>query len=416
MLDYKRFAPQGTFLRYYLDLMDRQETPLSYDFWCGMWILSNVVGRSAVVARPRAPVFLNLFLFIVADSGITRKSTAIDNASDVLQQYVSEHKGLLRIKHGVRNAQELYTNSVTPTNDASTSHTALAGSELERITGGGSAKAVTAALTELFDCPSYVEGGVSSFTTLVAAATPNSLSRTLSKSEVKSGFASRVFVLNEYAPKRRQPWPTPEDEERTTRTRAVDRLRDIGMFASQKGAHQHITLSDGAMTTFSRWYRNRTLSTDQYLSSFEAREDSHVLKVAALLSINEGFWKIQRSHLRAAQELMREVKAHGALVFSGTGGYSRMASHTERLRQTLIKAGTMGKNQSTLNRLSPRISSDTTVTILQTMKELSMVQEFRNVRTNRHRKPTTVWRATQEIERQDAVQAILRNLPPVKED
>src|SRR5580765_4451640 len=87
VLDVRR----DSFLAQYMDWMDVQETPHVYDLMCGLWCLSIALGRDTVVARPRAPVHLNMYLILVSESGIMRKSTSIRMATSVVREFLQTH-------------------------------------------------------------------------------------------------------------------------------------------------------------------------------------------------------------------------------------------------------------------------------------------------------------------------------------
>ena len=54
---------------------------------CGHWHVHVV---ALLVARPRAPVYLNMYLILVGDSGIPRKSTSINMASDLVRACIGD--------------------------------------------------------------------------------------------------------------------------------------------------------------------------------------------------------------------------------------------------------------------------------------------------------------------------------------
>src|SRR5262245_53600995 len=73
-----------TFLGRYLSYMANQETALAFDCWCGLFCISSACGRHTYVARPRAPVYLNLYTILVAEAGTSRKSTSIRCVGSIL--------------------------------------------------------------------------------------------------------------------------------------------------------------------------------------------------------------------------------------------------------------------------------------------------------------------------------------------
>ena len=64
-----------------MDYMSYVETAESYDFWCAVWAIGDACGRRVYVDRPNIPVYLNWYIILAAESGSTRKSTAITSGA-----------------------------------------------------------------------------------------------------------------------------------------------------------------------------------------------------------------------------------------------------------------------------------------------------------------------------------------------
>ena len=76
-MNYKKLVKDGGFISQYMDYMSDIETPEAYDFWCAIWAIGATCGRNVSVDRPHLPVHLNWYIILSADSGTTRKSTAV---------------------------------------------------------------------------------------------------------------------------------------------------------------------------------------------------------------------------------------------------------------------------------------------------------------------------------------------------
>ena len=85
MMNYKKLIPSDSFIGRYLDYLSNIETPEAYDFWCAMWALGVRVGKGMYVNRPHSPVFCNWYIILAAESGTTRKSTAVNAISDLIK-------------------------------------------------------------------------------------------------------------------------------------------------------------------------------------------------------------------------------------------------------------------------------------------------------------------------------------------
>ena len=84
-MNYKKLVPPNSFIGQYMEYMSYVETAESYDFWCAVWAIGDTCGRNTYVSRPNTPVYLNWYLILAAESGSTRKSTAIATIAGVVK-------------------------------------------------------------------------------------------------------------------------------------------------------------------------------------------------------------------------------------------------------------------------------------------------------------------------------------------
>ena len=89
-VNYNTVVPEGTFIHDYMAAQKGLETATAYDFWCAVWVLSSTLGRSVYVDRPRIPVYLNWYVLLVAETGVTRKSTAVVRARKLLSEVTTD--------------------------------------------------------------------------------------------------------------------------------------------------------------------------------------------------------------------------------------------------------------------------------------------------------------------------------------
>jgi hypothetical protein len=257
-------------------------------------------------------------------------------------------------------------------------------------------------LTDLYDCPELREySRLSTSTTTVrnvyltfaAASTPSWLVRAINPDVIEGGFTSRCLFIIEERRKRLVAWP----EELTT---DVDELAialcDIRKQADNWSKHG-INLTDKAKARFVRWYEQRRDgdSNDPFLASFEAREDHHILRLAALLSANDESWMIDVHHINHAIKIIQHNKASAAHLFGANKEAMRMTNGIDKLRTVLLEAGELGIGQSdVLFKTRRYLKTRELEYALAIMHEMEMVQRF-DVATQGRRK--TVWRATNKI-------------------
>lgn len=410
---YNKLVPENTFLHDYLLFSSNSETPHAYDFWTALWLLSVVVGRECIVDRPVAPVHLNVYCILVAESGTTRKSSSVRRAVSFARPFCDGGNVLIESKI---TPEKMEFDLALQTLEFDRAYATIAIDELVKFLGREkSVEAMPTLLTDLYDSPTIRTGGgtlARGRTTLrniyvnfLSASTPSWLLRAVNPDVIEGGFTSRVIFVVAEKPKRVAPWPEKPDE--LQRVRIRDRLQDIQQAASR---HTRLGISEGGRKRFETWYRSRDAKRDPFRSSFQSREDSHVLRVAALLCINDGTFELQVHHILAAIKIITEVREDGAAIFEGTGAGSRMVLGVDALRDKLLAAGHNGIKQGELTKqLQRHMNAEELKAALDIMHDLQMVQRFDAIKVGRGR-PVTLWRATQGLLSTKALDSIIEQV------
>lgn len=398
-IKYHKLVPPDSFIGRYLQLWDKSETPYGYDFWTAIYLMGMACGRSIVVDRPSAPVFLNHYLVLVAESGITRKSTSVRRCTSFIRDIGD---GNLLVE--TRSTQEKLEHDLClQTLEHGRAHAHIVIDEMVKFLGREKyAATMPTFLTDLYDAPAIRTGGGTLsnprsvlhnvFINFLSASTPSWLIRAVNPDVIEGGFTSRVIFVVCDQPKRSSPWPEKPDEE--LRSQCLTDLKSIRATACDVPC---IQISVGARSRFVSWYRSRELRRDPFRASFQSREDGHVLRMAAMLCINDGTWEIQANHLVSAIKIITECREDGARIFEGTGAGSRLILGIDSLRDKLLASGTAGCTQSALTKALQRwMNAGEIKTALDIMHDLSFVQRFDGIQLGRGR-PTTLWRGLQAL-------------------
>ena len=355
-----------------MSAMSDVETSTSYDFWTACWALGTVLGRSVYVPRPHAPVHMNWYVMLVAESGVTRKSTAVRMARDI----VSHVLGVDNLLEGKATPEYLFHHLTRH------SHTAIAVSELATFLGRESyVIELPALLTDLYDCPKEKRGGsitrgeqviADAFVTFLTASTPSWLRTSVNPTVIEGGFTSRCLFVHDEKPKKKIAWPS---EGITRVSDLADHLTETAKAAQAIG---HIEMLPSGMRRFQTWYRQRdTSSIVPFVASFNSREDAHVLRMAATLAVNDGTLAIEKKHIDAAIKLITHVKAGAVQVFSDTGTSIKIAHGIDKAVQLLIEAGPAGIPHTRLySSVRYYTHSDTFNILMTSMHELGMVTKM----------------------------------------
>lgn len=410
---YNKLVPADSFIGHYLSYASTSETPYAYDFFTALWLTSVAVGRGVVVARPVAPVHLNMYCILVAESGVTRKSTAVRRAVSFARSLCDDHNLLIESKI---TPEKLEHDLALQTLEYGSANASIAIDELVKFLGKERyVEAMPTLLTDLYDAPAIRTGGGSLIrgrTTLrnvyinfLSASTPSWLLRAVNPDVIEGGFTSRVIFVVCEEPKQVVAWP--EEPDGST----GERIRDALAAIKEKGKRvPRIGVSEGGRKVFGRWYRTRAKKRDPFRASFQSREDSHVLRIGALLCINDGSWEVQANHVIAATKIVTEVREDGAAIFEGTGANTKIVLGIDALRDKLIAAGLNGLKQGELTKsLQRHMNAEHIKTALDIMHDLQMVQRFDGVQVGRGR-PVTMWRATQGLLSAKALDAVMERV------
>jgi len=370
-----------TFIGKFMTHMENTETPAIYDIWCALWLLGCAVGGRSIVPRPNAPVNLNVYAILVATSGVTRKSTAVRVADKIINKFMQQSNEQTPVITTKLSPEAFVAELHRATEKTGKAHAVLCVSELMTILGKEKyVNAMPGLLTDLYDCPQDRR----SFGTLVrgathlkdvhisflSASTPAWLLESVNPNVVEGGFTSRcVFVCAE---KRKKLVAWAEEKERDD-SELVDlllKVRETSMNVREIRLYGH------ALDYFRRWYRKREEHTDAFRASFESREDAHVLKLAALLSINRNAWKISVDDLQNAIAIIDTVKADGAAIFEDIAEKNDFARVIDKMRGRLIAASTVGIYEDDLVRDLRNLAPSAWIRhALRTMHELGMIHK-----------------------------------------
>jgi hypothetical protein len=368
-MNFNKIAPAHTFIGQYMEAMSDVETSSSYDFWSAVWALGTCCGRGVYVPRPHAPVYMNWYIMLVAESGVTRKSTAVRMARDIVSHYLSVDN----LIEGKATPEYLFQHLTRHP------HTAISVSELVTFLGRESYVIdLPALLTDLYDCPKEKRGGSISrgeqvirdaFVTFISASTPSWLRTSVNPTVVEGGFTSRCLFVHDERPKQKIAWPSERMTNVTalqdSMARTVEAAREVG----------HIEMLPSGMKRFQTWYKQRdTSSVIPFVASFNSREDAHVLRMAATLAINDGTLAIERKHIDNGIKLINMVKAGAVNVFQDTGNAIKIAQGIQKTVQMLIEAGPAGIPHTRLYAAIRHYTHrDEFHIVMQSMHEMGMV-------------------------------------------
>jgi hypothetical protein len=382
------------------------------------------MGRDIVVDRPGTPVHLNSYILLVAESGVARKTTAINHVRTLYDQYLLRYPEAVSVFSARANMESIARSLASQTEESGTANVAFIVPELANFLGTKSYLAdLPALLTELYDCADTATGLATSKTgvlelrrvwaAFLAACAPSWLIQAINPSVMEGGFASRLLIVREQKSKRTIPWnhdPVLVDQFRANLVERLHLAKRRAQFIDNK-----IQLTNGAISRYSSWYKNKSNLGGYYLGAFESREPDHVLRLAAYLSINQDSWVINENNITTAIRLVHNRKIDGYRTFVTVGDgdanltkakrtYKRSVPSNDQLlgvisglQQFFIKNGKAWATQSSLvTRYKPYMKSMGIVNILNALHEQKMVQHVVMGHKGAGR-PGRYWRGTSLI-------------------
>lgn len=408
---YTNAFDKGTFIDVYTRSMQSVETAGIYDFWCALWLLSTIVGRHTIIDRPNSPLNLNLYCIIAAESGITRKSTAIRHANKLLKEVEPDYF----IVEGGTSPERLQYALIQESSKKQQAHAAIIVSELISLMGRQAyTMALPGMLTDLFDCPKLMEApGTFArghnllrnvYITFLAGSTPTWLLRNINPDVIEGGFTSRVLFVSADKPKKLIAWGSKEEDVQLhAACESITRLRD---FCLSNACTRQLVPDNSALREFTKWYTGRTILRDAYNASFAGREHDHVLRVAGLLSINDDRWRISRSDITNAIRIVLDARSFGHELLGSVGRNDRLALGIDRLRTYLIGCGRTGSPQTDcFTHVRTHLTNAQMKLALEVMHELGMVQRY-IIDKPIGRKPT-IWAATDKITKIELLNSLM---------
>lgn len=376
-MNYRKLVPDNTFIAQYLDAMEDLESPQAYDFWTALWLIGTVCGREVYVDRPRIPVYLNWYVILVAESGITRKGNNISYANRLL---ADTDLLVLSGKTPSRTLEVLLHKQTETTNQA---QAALCVPEMVTMFGRENGSiTLPALLTDLYDCPAYRNTGGTVhhgqtelrnvFISLLTASTPSWLGTAINPSVIEGGFTSRCIFVCESVRKKLVPWPD------ARQLNPYEGLKScLSNLRSEARQVQAIRVSDGGLRRFTNWYRKRTMHEDSFRSSFEAREDDHLLRLAGCLAINDGTYIIDAGHITKAIRVIDQHKQNAHTMFSPRSeSIGVIGDGVNKIRDILVLADAPIAHSALYQKVRWKFSIDQFKTLMQIMHECDLVEVY----------------------------------------
>ena len=311
----KQSSNRKTFdwLEGYCEFTEDFEPPKVFNKWCGLIALAAATGRKVWLAEANTHIYPNLFVVLVASSGVG-KTTAMREVKPFIDELgvvmsagkPSPAKFLTSMSQAVQPVEGLglLTNYL------------IWAEELPSFLGTDAYKnGLIADLTTLYDCPDLwskethvrqVEEIAGAYLCMIGGTTAEGLFDVMPKGSVTQGFTARLLFIHALYNEKRvveKPWGAKQEA-------LLEPLKhDIKQIAKLRGPAK---FSDIARVMWADYYVNRPQADEEFadtrLQGYAARKPFYAKKLALLLSVSEGdTLVVEAHHLEKAFKLIEEV-------------------------------------------------------------------------------------------------------------
>lgn len=307
-------------LESYIAYTDNTESSSVFNKWVGISTIASALRKKTWLNLGRLKVYPNMYIVLVADPGIARKSQAITYATDIISQVPSIilSADSLTSRALMDSLEESICYDRLPNGDPFR-HASLSviSKEFESFLGGGGSK-IMVTLTDLFDAgenPWKHRTSSSGSSTLPAvylnilgATTPKSLETCLSELTIGGGLSSRIiFVCSEMKSKK---VAIPEMTENLLTLRS-DLVTDLQSIANIIGEFNY---TEDGLKYWKEWYEaydetGVRKNKQQEFTGWYSRKPLMLQKLSVILSASRTNDKlITPSIIDESLELLEEIE------------------------------------------------------------------------------------------------------------
>jgi hypothetical protein len=352
-----------SFLELYLKYTQKQESPAEFHLFTAMTIVGAALGRKCWMDRGYYKLYPNFFTILVAGSARCRKSTAIGIGVDLLKAVPTT-----KVVKG-KTTPERFIKEIEP-DTAGPLNILVHSSELSVfLTKQQYGEPMIHVLTDLYDCPSEWTYKTKNkgentlrdvFLAIIAATTPDGVSKGIPPSALEEGFASRVIFVFRADTDRRNAIPELTQEEQDMRQELCIMLSKIGEIEAE------FKLTPEARAWFIEWYNKMTPPADKRLEGFFGRKHDHLLRFGMVFAASKMLTVIEQEHLEAALLALENIEQNAPGAFAEIGGDQSTQFLTRAI--TLMQRSIRVSHSELLRKLYP-IRADGFKVIVETMIE-----------------------------------------------
>lgn len=339
------------FIAAYMDYASYSEAPKHFHFWTGVSVIAGALRRKVWIDMAYFRWYCNMYLILVAPPGIVQKSTTAGIGMSLLRQVPGINFGpevvtwpalvtaMAAIGEGYEVGDMIHTMSALT----------LESSEFGNLLNPQD-KEMVDLLVNLWDGKqgtfnkatknSGNDSIENPWINLIACTTPSWIAGNFPEYMIGGGFTSRCLFVYAEQKDKFVAYPglsVPKDLDRLQRELISD-LTHISMLAGE------MKLSPEAIKWGTEWYekhyseRPANLDDDRF-GGYIARKQTHIHKLAMILSASEGDSRvIEAEHLQTAATMTTDLEPDMAMVFAKIGK-TEASFYADRMVQYVARRG-----------------------------------------------------------------------------
>jgi len=335
----------------YLTLLENTEPARIFDVWVGYSVIASALRRKVSLQLGRLIYYPNIYVVLVADPGVARKTQAIkygvsflNTIPDIRLSADSATKEAMTDDIELSGLDELMVDGTTLRHSSLN----IISKEFESFLGQKKENTrMLTALTDLFDCPddwsSRTRHSGSSkiirpWVNLLAATTPDSLASSLPASAVGGGLTSRIMFVWADKKKKSVAIPFMTEEELKLKEKLEKDLYQISRISGE------YVMTNDCIKKWVEWYdaydedeSGDRVCTDKSFSGWYSRKPTYIIKIAILRAAAESnILTIQWKHIENAISAVIQVEHIMGNAFKAIGK-SEISAEVDTVLQIIKK-------------------------------------------------------------------------------
>jgi len=286
----------NNWLESYIELMNNTEPAVIFDTWVGYSVIASALRRKVYLQLGRLIYYPNIYVVLVAEPGVARKTQAIKYGVNFLNTIPDIRLSADSLtKEAMTDDIEKSGLDELMVDGSQMRHSSLniISKEFESFLGQKKENTrMLTALTDLFDCPDDWSSRtrhsgstkiIRPWLNLLAATTPDSLASSLPASAVGGGLTSRIMFI--WADKKKKavaiPALTPAEVVLTEKLE-----KDLYQISRISGEY---IMSDDCIKKWTDWYNTydedesgQRICADKSFSGWYSRKPTYIIKIALL--------------------------------------------------------------------------------------------------------------------------------------